>query len=182
MVNDYNKHIDHVDKSDMYKSCYEIDRKSKKWWHRIFWHFVDLTIVNTFIIFKERQTTASRTLSLKEFRLAVANGLIGVSPEVPEKGRRTISEVINKYKVHVPLEIRTDKAVHMPIHGAKVRCANYSTQDQPHRTRWHCFFVLWDLIYMLRRSASQLSIRSVNLLVYLLGIILLHLLGIERIN
>ncbi|XP_051170470.1 piggyBac transposable element-derived protein 4-like [Leptopilina boulardi] len=35
MIKDYNQHMGYVDKSDMLKSLYEIDRKSKKWWHRI---------------------------------------------------------------------------------------------------------------------------------------------------
>lgn len=39
LVKDYNKHMGHVDKADMLKKCYEIDRRSKKWWHRIFFIF-----------------------------------------------------------------------------------------------------------------------------------------------
>ncbi|XP_071057540.1 piggyBac transposable element-derived protein 5-like [Onthophagus taurus] len=31
---------------DMLKSLYEIDRKSKKWWHRIFWYLLDAAVVN----------------------------------------------------------------------------------------------------------------------------------------
>ncbi|XP_050298588.1 piggyBac transposable element-derived protein 4-like [Anthonomus grandis grandis] len=36
LVNDYNQHMGYVDKFDMLKSLYEIDRKSRKWWHRFF--------------------------------------------------------------------------------------------------------------------------------------------------
>ncbi|XP_018377831.1 PREDICTED: uncharacterized protein LOC108770657 [Trachymyrmex cornetzi] len=46
---DYNAFMGCVDKADMLKSYYEINRKSKKWWQRIFWHFVDVTLVNSFI-------------------------------------------------------------------------------------------------------------------------------------
>lgn len=138
LVKDYNRHMGYVDKSDMLKSCYEINRKSKKWWHRIFWHFIDLTVVNAHIMFQERSGICGKTLSLKEFRLAVANGLIGADPEVPQRGRRSSEPTPNKYKPHVPLERRISKAAHMPIHGTKVRCANCSTRNSPHRTRWHC--------------------------------------------
>jgi len=52
MAKDYNHSMGYVDKADMLKSCYQISQKSKKWWHRIFWHFVDVTLVNAFIIYK----------------------------------------------------------------------------------------------------------------------------------
>ncbi|KAJ8980494.1 hypothetical protein NQ317_000610, partial [Molorchus minor] len=110
-TNDYNAHMGYVDKCDMYKSCYEID---------------------------QRAATGGKSLSLKEFRLAVANGLIGADPEVLQRGRRSNGEIINKFKVQVPLERRTDKASHMPVHGTKVRCAKCNTRKDPHRTRWHC--------------------------------------------
>lgn len=38
-VINYNKNMGFVDMFDQLKSFYEIDRKSKKWWHRIFFFF-----------------------------------------------------------------------------------------------------------------------------------------------
>ncbi|KAJ8926494.1 hypothetical protein NQ314_021139 [Rhamnusium bicolor] len=80
VVKDYNMHMNYVDKSDMHIATYRIDRKSRKWWHRLFWHFLDLTIVNTYIIFKDRAPNC-KIISLKEFRLSVACGFIGADPE-----------------------------------------------------------------------------------------------------
>ncbi|KAJ8951661.1 hypothetical protein NQ314_007654 [Rhamnusium bicolor] len=135
LVRDYNRYMGFVDKSDMLKSCYELDRKSKKWWHRIFFHFVDLTLVNSFIIFKN--LTTGTGMSLKEFKIAVATGLIGADPQIPKLGRRSVDKpsTSNKFKIQVPLEIKTDKAAHQ--HGSKVRCTHCSTKAVPHRTRWH---------------------------------------------
>ena len=45
--NDYNKRMGYVDKGDMLKSLYGLDRKSKKWWHRIVFHFLDVALVNS---------------------------------------------------------------------------------------------------------------------------------------
>ncbi|KAJ8932573.1 hypothetical protein NQ314_014581 [Rhamnusium bicolor] len=53
LVADYNKHMGSVDKADMLKTCYAIDCKSKKWYHRIVWHFLDTTVVNAYILSKE---------------------------------------------------------------------------------------------------------------------------------
>ncbi|KAF2901399.1 hypothetical protein ILUMI_04787 [Ignelater luminosus] len=99
LVTDYNANMGFVDKSDMYKACYEIDRKPKKWWYRIFWHFIDLTVVNAFIIFKKTTANTDRYLSLKEFRLAVANGLNGADPETPQRGRKSIEKPVKKFKI-----------------------------------------------------------------------------------
>ncbi|KAJ8966657.1 hypothetical protein NQ314_003384 [Rhamnusium bicolor] len=40
-VNDYRRCVGGVDIADILKSYYAIDRKSRKWWHRLFWHFID---------------------------------------------------------------------------------------------------------------------------------------------
>lgn len=40
MCSDYNKHMGYVDHADRLLSCYKIDRKSKKWWFRIFGIFL----------------------------------------------------------------------------------------------------------------------------------------------
>lgn len=48
MLRDYNKYMNAVDKFDQKKSCYEVDRKSRKWWHRIFFYFLHACVVNSF--------------------------------------------------------------------------------------------------------------------------------------
>ena len=53
-LKNYNKNMGFVDKADMLKKTYEIDRKSRKWWPRIFFHFIDVSVVNAFIIFQQR--------------------------------------------------------------------------------------------------------------------------------
>lgn len=137
VVKDYNVHMGYVDKADMLKSCYQIDRKSLKWWHRIFWHLLDVTIVNAYIIFIQRGE--GQQLTLKEFKIAVSNGLVGASPNNSKKGRPPRNEKpVNRFKITVPIEKRTSEAAHMPIHGTKVRCTHCSTKINPHRTRWHC--------------------------------------------
>lgn len=134
LVKDYNAHMGFVDKADMLKTCYEIDRKSKKWWHRIMWHFLDVTVVNANIIFKEMNPEDGMTL--KKFRLAVIAGLVGAARPTPPK--RTLAQVQNKFKPYVPREKRTDQAAHMPVQGTSRRCAMCSTAKNPHRTKWAC--------------------------------------------
>lgn len=66
MVKDYNKHMGHVDYADMMKSYYEIDRKIHKSWHRIFFHFLDVAVSNSYILFKHK--SQGKIIPLKDFR------------------------------------------------------------------------------------------------------------------
>lgn len=133
-VVNYNRHMGYVDKMDMLKSAYEIDRKSKKWWHRILWHFIDVTIVNSYIIFKNRSKNTN-VLSLKLFRIAIVLGLIGSKGNLPRKGR---PPSLPCYKINVPVEIRFDSCTHMPLHSTSRRCALCTERGETHRTRWMC--------------------------------------------
>lgn len=119
----------------MLKSLYEVNRKSKKWWHRILFYFVDLSLVNAFILFKKNNDSEAQ-LTLKEFRLAVALGLVGAEQSTVKKGRP--STEMNHFKHTVPMEIRFDACAHMPVHGNPRRCAFCSSRAEPHKSRWHC--------------------------------------------
>ncbi|CAH1983325.1 unnamed protein product [Acanthoscelides obtectus] len=44
---DYNMNMGFVDKLDQLKSNFGLDRRSHKWWHRIFFHFIDICVVNS---------------------------------------------------------------------------------------------------------------------------------------
>ncbi|KAF2896988.1 hypothetical protein ILUMI_09186 [Ignelater luminosus] len=94
LVTDYNANMGFVDKSDVYKACYEIDRKSKKWWHRIFWHFIDLTVLNAFITFKE-MTAKNLDLQLQ----IDLSEQIQRRPRKAEKALRNLS-TNSKFKYH----------------------------------------------------------------------------------
>ena len=65
MAKDYNGYMRCVDKSDQMKSSYEITRESKKWWHRLLWRFIDVTLVNSFIILK--LLNPNKDFKLKDF-------------------------------------------------------------------------------------------------------------------
>lgn len=132
LVFNYNQHMGYVDKLDMLKSTYEIDRKSKKWWHRIVWYFIDMAVVNAYTIFKARSD--GQVLPLKLFRIAVVNGLIGAKEHGSKMGRLRIPT----YKLTVPPEIRFDSCSHMPVHGTSRRCAMCTERSESHRTRWMC--------------------------------------------
>lgn len=125
-----------VDNSDHLISTYKIDRKSKKWWHRIFWHFIDVTVVNSFIIYQKKGFNPSMTS--KQFRLSLVESLVGHKIPVP-KGRKRTKIVSNAYKPQVSKEKRNTEASHMPIWSDIARrCTHCSTKANEKRSHWMC--------------------------------------------
>ncbi|KAK3880137.1 hypothetical protein Pcinc_015339 [Petrolisthes cinctipes] len=144
IIKDYRKHMGCVNKCDMLKSLYELNRKSRKWWHRIFFHYMDVTVVNALVIYQ--QVAPEENAKLKGSKLDVAAGLIGVKGLTgsDETGKRKSIPTENpsnkkKSKENVPLAIRLDQAKHIPELGQTFRpCNNCSTKKEPHRTKWVC--------------------------------------------
>lgn len=138
LVKDYNNQMGCVDKADQLKSTYEINRRSKKWWHRIFFHFVDTTVTNAFIIFNKNMEGHGQSLKLKDFRINLSVALCGIPHQQERRSRSSLDENPNRFKVNVPQEIRYSEASHMPERSSSKRCAQCSTKLEPHRTKWSC--------------------------------------------
>lgn len=127
----------HVDKADMLKSLYEIYRKSKRWWLRIFWHFIDVTLVNLFILY--RKSSVGRCTEFKDFRVAVSRGLVGI-PRREKRDRKSDTRYLSNknYKRYVPSETRYKESAHMLEYSISLKCVYCSTKKEPYRTKWLC--------------------------------------------
>lgn len=84
-----------VDKADQLKEVYAIDRRSKKWWSRIFFHFLDTTIVNAYVIYSLNIKGLGKAMSLKDFRLSIVRALCGVPNQVLRGRRSALVEKTN---------------------------------------------------------------------------------------
>lgn len=74
-VKKYTEIMGGVDRFDQYRAKYMIGRKSKKWWHSIMYYYIDVAIINAFILMKcHKKDYGGDQLS---FRLQLAKQLIG---------------------------------------------------------------------------------------------------------
>jgi len=62
-----------VDRFDQNKKTCQIDRKSKKWWHCIFFNFIDVTIVNAHVIYTQKTGTK---MKMKDFQIEISSELV----------------------------------------------------------------------------------------------------------
>ena len=89
-----------VDLMDQQLSYYSLTRhRSLKWWKKIFWHLIDMAVVNSWIIFRTNNPGSSIDTQLK-FRIELSRQLVQplldlrASPECPpalQRGRRPLS-------------------------------------------------------------------------------------------
>jgi len=52
----YNQYMNAVDRSDQILATNNVLRKCKRWWKTLFFHLIDIAVVNSFILFREHQT------------------------------------------------------------------------------------------------------------------------------
>lgn len=142
VVKDYNSHMNFVDNFDRLKSDYAIDRKSKKWWMRLFFHFIDCCVTNAFIMHKELPV---EHFTNKDFRREVYKGLlapriVAVIATAPSGSKvNSFSPVaIKTHKPFVDKSIRQESSKHQPVHSTSRRCAVCSSRKHPVRTVWMC--------------------------------------------
>ena len=99
MIDDYNMYMGGVDLTDQHLSYYSMTmRRTKKWWKKCFWRFIDICIVNSWIIFHQN-VPDSAIKSQRLFRLKLIEELVQplldlrASPSCPQylqntRGRR----------------------------------------------------------------------------------------------
>ena len=113
VVPGYNKYMGGVDQNDQKKSYYAISRKSRRWWLRIFWHFLDVAVVNAHCLYLENKKRAFHpplllqpSLDILAFRCSVIHSLCdGFTSRKPTGRPLTVTSC--------PLPLGTHRLVHV---------------------------------------------------------------------
>lgn len=140
----YNKYMGAVDKFDQAMAAYAISWKSRRWWVKLLYYFVDSAIVNAFILHKYSvQARKEKPCSQLKFRTVLANELIGTYNTRKRKGpAHTVAKKFKKIDgrgVSIEDNIRrTNVGEHLPIKGTSRRCGYCSTQKNSKRSQMQC--------------------------------------------
>lgn len=79
-IADYNQHMGGVDLMDQQLSYYSLtQRRTLKWWKKVFWHLIDITVVNSWIIFRSNNPESSIDTQLK-YRIELCRQFVVVQP------------------------------------------------------------------------------------------------------
>ena len=69
-----------VDRTGQMRKTYGYDRKSKRYWLRLFFHLFDLVIGNSYILYKhECNRVGARPVASKDFRVELIHSLLSLS-------------------------------------------------------------------------------------------------------
>lgn len=142
-ISDYNKYMGGVDRMDQMHSAYNVARKSRRWWIKLFYYFFDMTIINAFIIFKEveKQNGVSKPMTQLQFRSLLVNELIGkfinkkrgYQPGLGSRRKKSrVLTISNTLRL-------SDVGSHLPevVKGYR-RCAQCSTKAKEKRSNIIC--------------------------------------------
>ena len=130
IVDEYNKSMNGVDKADQYTVYYSFIRRSRKWWRKLFFWLFEVTLVNSYILYK---TTVSHPSSHLHFRQSVVDSLVSrhlatapprPRPGRPRKRRHSTEEDAERFNVHLG---------HFPKRGEQRECVVCS--DAKHGAR-----------------------------------------------
>ena len=104
-VDDYNHSMNGVDRSDQYSVSYPFVRKTRKWWRKLFFYLLEVSIVNSYILYHE--VTKKRMTHL-EFRRSLVESLATEYLQQVESRRTSVGRPLSQ-----PCPIRLDKKLHL---------------------------------------------------------------------
>lgn len=128
IVGEYNRHMGGVDLIDSIMGRYKIQLHSKRWQVRLFYHLLDLSMANSWLLYRRihrAQGLQGKYLNFADYRLEIATTLCKLGVPSNMKSRRSIeNEIQSKRHKHVPpVAIRQDQVGHWPVWTKKrIRC------------------------------------------------------------
>lgn len=95
VIMDYNERMGGVDAADHYISSYLFVRKSKKWWRKMFFWLLEVSVVNSFLLYNMyQQNIGNKCCESKKFREMLLLQLVGDfrNPSGKRRGRPSTSD------------------------------------------------------------------------------------------
>lgn len=88
VIEEYNKYMGGVDRSDQLLSYYGFPHRTLKWWKRALFHLLDMAVVNAYVLYTVSTSASLKKLTHEQFRVEIAKQLllqssVDVSEDVP---------------------------------------------------------------------------------------------------
>lgn len=121
IVSIYNKHMGNVDLLDSNIGRLRIKIKSRKWYLRLLYHFVDLTVINAWVLYRRvHLQEKEKMLTQKKFRIELAQSLCKIGPKAQKRGRPRSTDVVEQKRINYrgsslpTADVRRDPQDHWP--------------------------------------------------------------------
>lgn len=132
-INFYNKFMAGVDRADQYSTCYEIDRKSKKWWKRVFYRLLMIAVSNSWILYKNFKP---KKMPLIKFLMPLSEKLIEIGKHAQKDSTKIRADTGPARK---RLKVFSEPVGHQPLkQETKRRCTLCATKKKQCRSFYIC--------------------------------------------
>ena len=130
----YNTFMRGVDHGDQLRAYHLCRSKCRKFYKYIFWFLVDVAVVNSFILFQHYCASTLTFSTTKDFRLHLADELIGTynSRKRPGRGHNVCKPLS---LLHFPVTEQHDSGAHRFRQMRCIRCKESGVRGQ---TKWKC--------------------------------------------
>lgn len=130
IVAEYNKFMGGVDLSDMLLELYRINRRHAKWYMRIVFWILGVSVTNAWLLTREHNK-----LQLLDFQADVAYGLLHAKKRMPSSGVKKRGRPVStsssspspvpsaKRRILPSMDVRKDHIDHMPEYKTEKKCA-----------------------------------------------------------
>ncbi|KAM4630947.1 piggyBac transposable element-derived protein 4-like [Polymixia lowei] len=109
-VKEYNRYMGGVDVSDVLTGFYSVIHRTKKWYKAFFYHFVDIAVVNAFILHQEMaKTMKQKALTQKAFQETLVLELAGIGS--PSTAPSALAPLAPHGASHKPKYISDDSTI-----------------------------------------------------------------------
>ncbi len=144
LMPDYQRCMGGVDRGDQLIACYNLGRRSKKWWKRVFAYLLETSILNAYHLWKFARKNWSREKlkrngSYISFKLELAEQLIGNYCKRASRGRPRTAARDHRLDTaldHTPEH--NDRAQECVVCTAVRKKKNLTRQQYRHETRFSC--------------------------------------------
>nr|CAH7745804.1 unnamed protein product [Callosobruchus chinensis] len=123
----YNAHMGGVDLSDQLAGLYDMDRKSLKWWKKVFFRLLMTCCVNSWIIFREIRRHS--TLPFLDFLVCLAEQLIATGRSTAKITRKRLYGRPSKSS-----KTCLNVGDHLPVEGPSRRRCHNCTKKKNRKT------------------------------------------------
>lgn len=131
---DYNRFMGGVDLTDQMVTMYELDRRSSKWWRKVFYRLFMTAIYNSYVIHRELRHLDN--FPFLDFLVEVAEGLIALGRSKVPNSRKRSRRVGRRSK---KVKFLNNIGDHLPVHkGGRGRCIRCKTLKIEKRTQFIC--------------------------------------------
>ena len=117
-ISSYNQYMNAVDRSDQILATHNVNRKSMRWWKALFFHLIDIAVVNSFLLFREHQSKFPDNAGLKRtadysqahFREEIVRNICGFEEYMDPPAASTPVGDPNEFETaHVPVVTQQKK-------------------------------------------------------------------------